>query len=599
MSLQVWLPLNGNLNNKGVANVPNMSISSCEWIDGKIGKCIKMPRTNTNTVTISELNGCKKFSFCCWLYLDTSYTNSSYTRIFSLGNVSDDNTGYIRIETIPTNGQFQIIYNKSSTHGSGTYATVTYYGITGGNTDAGSNKWVHITVTNDGTNVRTYFNGILKGTWKTNTIYDEGYLNGQLYLGGSYVNLNDVRIYDHCLSAKEVKEISKGLVVHFPLKSQYETGQVNKYSGDIAEGSLNMYGAFTKTKLEGERGYNYKFSYTGNGGNRWDNMDANYFGFTLGKRYFYSCKVRCHSRNFNLYLRASRSSNDWVTNMTNVLNPDGEWHEYVVSQTINSTYDRSGSTVTCNPILEFYTDNLSTSGKVYSADFDIKDVQVIESDCYVPFIDNDMVSNVVSDCSGYVNNGTKVGNIAWENDSPRYSGSYVFNGTNYIKTNYSASIPELSCSFWVKPNSSNGGYAIIASNYNNPSSGFWIAVNCEGSGLWFYNGSYVKGNSLLSNDVWYHGVFTYNNGIGKWYLNGELVTTADISSRGTSLTISNLSIGNSFTGTTWNTKFYGNISDFRLYSKCLSADDVKSIYNVSASIDRTGVLSAYEFVEEG
>ena len=44
-----------------------------------------------------------------------------------------------------------------------------------------------------------------------------------------------------------------------------------------------MYGAFTKTKLEGERGYNYKFSYTGNGGNRWDTMNANYFGFTLGK----------------------------------------------------------------------------------------------------------------------------------------------------------------------------------------------------------------------------------------------------------------------------------------------------------------------------
>ena len=99
--------------------------------------------------------------------------------------------------------------------------------------------------------------------------------------------------------------------------------------------------------------------------------------------------------------------------------------------------------------------------------------------------------------------------------------------------------------------------------------------------------------------VWYHGVFTYNNGIGKWYLNGELVTTANIGSRGTSLTISNLSIGNSFTGTTWDTEFYGNISDFRLYSKCLSAEDVKALYNVSASIDKAGVLSAYEFVEEG
>lgn len=592
MSLQVWLPLNGSLDNLGLSGTKAVNHNATTNSNGKIGKCYQNTASNYITIPVT-IDVKQPFSLCYWYRIDT-WNNWGTTITLNAANQD---------------------YLGMCTHSDGTRIGTNWYEYRNGNStrifDSYHNntiiagQWNHIVITFDGTNnIKTYIDGSLVSNGTVEIIPLTNFTELTLFRRGhfadsAYSSMNDVRVYDHCLSAKEVKEIAKGLVCHYPLKSQYETGQVNKYSGDVAEGYLT--GGFTRTKLEGERGYNYKLSYTGTGDDMWYALHPDStFPFTVGKRYYYSCKVRCHSTNFSLSLRASRSYNDWVTNMTNVLaKADGEWHEYVVSQVINETYDRSGSTETCNPILEFYTNNLKTSGTVYSADFDIKDVQVIESDCYVPFIDNSMASTVVSDCSGYGNNGTKVGNIAWSSDSPRYNGSYDFNGTNYIKTNYSASVPELSCSFWVKPNSQNGEYAIIASNYNNPSSGFWIAINCEGSGLWFYNGAYVRANSLLSNDVWYHGCFTYNKGVAKWYLNGELVTTTDISSRGTSLTISNLSIGNSYTGSSWNTKFYGGISDFRLYATALSAEDVKSLYNVSASIDKTGVLSAYEFVEEG
>ena len=587
------MPFIGNLNNQGLTNASIISSSIAYSDSGKIGKCLSAGSLSTSKNhlgyegTIAFWIYINPEGTCNTLYGNNSISSGTDNRKWSLFLYSSDTTNYPHRNSLHSWGCMK-------DNSMGTNGDFVLNGVIPDNT------WTHVCVAHDRSNQYIYINGALKSTvaWNSSGTFTFD-VRTNLISGLSGHKINDYRIYDHCLSPFEVKQISQGLVCHYKLSNHYEIGQKNKYSGSIAEGSLS--GSFTKTKLSDERGYNYKLTYTGNGNNSWLSMDTgSTFSFTIGKKYYYSCKVRCHSANFGFSLRAARSSNDWVTSMTNVLaKKDGEWHEYYVSQTINETYNRSGSTVTCNPILEFYSDNLSTADKVYSADFDIKDIQVIESDCYMPFIDNSMASNMVYDCSGYGNNGTIQGNITWSSNTPKYSGSYRFDGTNYIKTNYSASMSELSCSFWVKPSSQNGGYSIIASNYNNPPSGFWIAVNCENSGLWFYNGAYVTGNSLLSNDVWYHGVFTYNKGIGKWYLNGELVTTADISSKGTSLTISSLSIGNSYTGTAWNTKFYGSISDFRIYATCLSDEDVKGLYQVSASVDKSGILSCYEFSDNG
>ena len=591
MSLQVWLTGNNNMNNQGLLDDLTETTTPL-YVDGKLGKAMstggyKMTAEQTAPVLNNEA-----ISICFWIYINADTgTTSNRVMLFGNGSTGINNNRKFSLFNYPSVNDLH--WNWMNDTANTTFTNGVLSGV------LPSYQWTHVAVTYQNPNGTIYINGekvhTFSGVSESSTFAYET----QVIYNSSYLKWNDYRIYNHCLSPLEVKQISQGLICHYKLSNEYETGQLNKYSGDIAEGSLPT-GTFTKTKLENERGYNYKLSYTGTGSNKWFSMNTgSTFSFTAGKKYFYSCKVRCNSANFGLFFRASRSLNDYVTNCVNVLEKvDGQWHEYVVYQTINETYIRSDTTVTCDPILEFFSQNLSTSGKVYTADFDVKDIQVIESDCYVPFIDNLMSTNTIWDCSGYGNNGTRVGNIAWNGNSARYNGSYKFGSTSYIKTGFSATLDELTCSFWVKPNSSDGAYAIIASNYNNPSSGFWITINCENSGLWFYNGAYVKGNNILTNDIWYHGCFTYNNGIGKWYLNGKLVTTSDISSKGTSLTINNLAIGNSYSGSTWNTQFYGNISDFRLYSKCLSADDVKSLYQVSASIDKLGNLSCYEFVEE-
>ena len=588
MSLQIWLPLNNNINNQGLNGIA-MAGSPASWGTGKIGKCATFSGSTSNVIynNTNVLNYTDNFSYCLWI--NQKYTDVSTDQYaFTVGRADAGGFGYGIMAINPT-------------------TIMLWFGTRTLQVNCPSGEWHHIAFTVSGTEIKVYKDGILAKTSTTLTLptyYDGNGLGiGCFHYSENiypfYGSINDFRIYDHCLSTAEVKEISKALVVHYKLSDQYETNIRNKYSGDVALGNL-INNEFTKTKLADEIGYNYKLSYTGTGNDVWPCMNTgSMFSFTAGKKYFYSCKVRCHSSNFVFLLRASRSVNDWATNVVNVLNADGQWHEYYVCQIINETYDRSGSTVTCNPILEFYSESLATAGKVYSADFDIKDIQVVESDTYVPFIYNAFALSSISDCSGFGNNGEINGTLGFNQNSPRYGGCYKFTGTNYIKTGFSSLMNKLSCSFWVKPNSQDGEYSIIASNYGDPSTGFWISVNCEKSGLWFFNGSYVKSAaSSLSNDAWHHACFTYNNGIGKWYIDGNLDSTVDISYRGTSLYISNLTIGNSYTGSFWNTKFYGSISDFRVYSTCLSDDDIYALYHNAASISNNGALMAYEFKEE-
>jgi hypothetical protein len=61
MALQVWLPLNGNLKNKGCANV-TFTQPDLTYTSGKIGQCAYFNNIKTNTVTIPALSRATKFS---------------------------------------------------------------------------------------------------------------------------------------------------------------------------------------------------------------------------------------------------------------------------------------------------------------------------------------------------------------------------------------------------------------------------------------------------------------------------------------------------------------------------------------------------------
>lgn len=646
MGLQVWMPMIGNINNQGLSNLSNLSGNYVQGTCSTFGKCLNVPNSSPISFTADGLVNAKKFSVCFWTLADNS-TKADWNQMLQLGDKKTDGSygSNFRFESCTT-------YPRAcSFHNNGIYA------ITGGSRILGSSNgtWYHVCVTYDGTELKSYTNGNLIGT----DVGNGGYLTGYVQIGSAnYFGLmNDLRIYDEVISQKQIRGIYNLQIIHYPLNNIYEVGITNKYFGDAAEGALNYDGNYiTRTKLSNERGYKYKLSYTGTGKDMWKSLEiGSHFSFTAGRTYYYSCKVRCHSKSHTqLFLRAARCGNDWVTTMVDTLNADGQWHEYTVSQTINANFNRGDGIVTCNPWVEFYTNDMSTSGMSYTFDVDIKDIQVTEGQKY-SFIANEMVTSSVSDISGYSNNASvgigvqySVSNTSLNilddsvsvNDttlsvqnasvtdttlslasnnasvgigvlSPRYDACYYFSAKSYLKfpnpIYAKKTIYGLTINMWVRLDSGCGGYATILSGLNNPTSNFpWLAVNTEGYGLWSYIWSnapqYGRGmsNELLSLNTWYMITYVFNSGSVYWYLNGT--KKGDIT-KYTTLNYINadmeyLALGNSYSGTQWNTNFCGWISDFRMFTTVLSADDVKALYQNSASITSTGqVMLAGEVVE--
>lgn len=645
MGLQVWMPMIGNINNQGLSNLSNLSGNYVQGTCSTFGKCLNVPNSSPISFMADGLVNAKKFSVCFWTLADNS-TKADWNQMLQLVDKKTDGSygSNFRFESCTTDPRACSFHNNYEN------------AITAGSRILGSSNgtWYHVCVTYDGTELKSYTNGNLIGT----DVGNGGYLTGFVQIGSAnYFGLmNDLRIYDEVISQKQIRSIYNLQIIHYPLNNIYEVGITNKYFGDAAEGALGCSDYITRTKLSNERGYKYKLSYTGTGKDMWKSLEiGSHFSFTAGRTYYYSCKVRCNSKlHTQLFLRAARCGNDWVTTMVDTLNADGQWHEYTVSQTINANFNRGDGIVTCNPWVEFYTNDMSTNGMSYTFDVDIKDIQVTEGQKY-SFIANEMVTSSVSDISGYSNNASvgigvqySVSNtslnilddsvsvddttlsvqnasvadttlsLASNNasvgvgvQSPRYDACYYFSSKSYLKfpnpIYAKKTIWGLTINMWVRLDSGCGGYATILSGLNNPTSNFpWICVNTEQSGLWSYIWSntpqYGKGmpNQYLSLNTWYMITYVFNSGSVYWYLNGT--RKGDIT-KYTTLNYINadmeyLALGNSYSGTQWNTNFCGWISDFRMFTTVLSADDVKALYQNSASITSTGqVMLAGEVVE--
>ena len=217
MALQVWLPLNGNLKNKGCANV-TFTQPDLTYTSGKIGQCAYFSNgIKTNTVTVSALNGINNFSVAMWIKLPSNQTYTNFADVINFGCYLGNKTGTLRLEHYSSSLSWFGNTIFTGSNGAGNY---------GSNKIGQNDTWQHLVMTCDGQKIYYYVNGYYLKEYSIPSDYLGANLNGKVTIGdtGNYSYLNDVRIYDHCLSIVEIKEISRGLVLHYKLNCFLSTG---------------------------------------------------------------------------------------------------------------------------------------------------------------------------------------------------------------------------------------------------------------------------------------------------------------------------------------------------------------------------------------
>ena len=218
MSLQLWLPLTKDSRNYGTAN-SNVTVNNATVnTNGKLGSCYSFNGTNSYFIGTHNFitNNLQDWTFSCWMKLNSTSSSTGQT-LFSC-RTSVSSTGI----------------------------TVFYYGsqwyIDDGarwqftpTVTIAKDTWYHVCVIRKkGVGKYLYINGVLDSSTATTgtptiistTNYAIGASqNTSTTVSGNWVNgyLNDIRFYDHAISMAELKEISKGLAVHYKLDEFYSS----------------------------------------------------------------------------------------------------------------------------------------------------------------------------------------------------------------------------------------------------------------------------------------------------------------------------------------------------------------------------------------
>jgi hypothetical protein len=251
MSLVGWWKLDGDFDDYSVYGNHGTTVGS--FADGKIGQCVNFASTtgsvigNVDTLGLPTMTQNLTISF--WVYPDSFPVSPSRHGIMQ--------TAYGAEFAINITSIGSVQYYSGTSGG-----RITPFQVVTATSMLEVGKWQHVTVVRDITNktIEFFKNGVsfVSHTWASPYYPAAQAVGYPLVLGWSYVGalvgkLNDVRIYDHAMSLREVKELAKTKMLHYKF-NDFQEPTINEFDesvmvnstydgpGDIQIGELDAFG---------------------------------------------------------------------------------------------------------------------------------------------------------------------------------------------------------------------------------------------------------------------------------------------------------------------------------------------------------------------
>ena len=603
MPLRLWLPLDGTNENRGISGTV-MSGSPNSWGNGRTGKCATFNNNAAQRITSSttEFNyTVEDFSWCCWINKDSSTLGTDRDMwAFTVGRADAGSRGYgLRV------------YQRNSGHNT---IQVLFGSGQWGLTNIADGSWHHVAFTRKGSAIKVYLDGVLKtsanftGTLPT---YTEGvgvglglffYSGGNIYpLIGS---ISDFRIYDHTLSVREVYQISRALLVHYPLCAPDNAlPNLLTWSNNYTEANPLVH---TSKATDG-------YKYLGN-----DSLIT----VTPGKVYY--AQLKCDHVPRPAHDGASGANYDkftfwfYIRKIGTTKNVGGydstacfTSGNIFINDPVNNLYVWKWTAPSTAQDITLRTNSYSDGTNSVTLKFWDFKIEEGAYTSYVPSVNQAQYAELGYD-SSIVRDATGRGiDLSYSSTSPeyiagspRYAAALNFNQQTYAyRDTFGYVLPNTTIAFWFRPISNDNAEHFLFgmfSTWKSNGTGMYHRVNTSVYPLRFKSDA-ESADTIIEHtytlNSWQHVAIVYDGTTIKYYVNAALAHSITYGSNGT-CTLGNIYLGNSMYSTHPASETDDSaMSDFRLYGTALSATDIKELYATGAAIDNTGIVHAGSFEE--
>ena len=567
MALRAWYRLNGNTSNYGVGDMDLTQATAPTWSAGILGaQALNEGSFNWTAAQTASVMNNTAFSYAAWIYVTAT---DSDNMIF--GNNSER---LFALFQYPTRNDLHWSWKYND---SGTVAAGVREGVLPDNT------WTHIAFSYKQGNVKFYINGSQVASESITYSRSNFSVATNVIHNKSGRRLQDVRIYDHALSAKEVRELSRGLAFHIPFYGDGYPGIGENIVSSAweADTAVSM-GQYYTTML----------------------YDNNFWGLAAGDTYTYRIKITAPAdRGISARIQFFTDGNTRTSVVGNTI-PAGTTGYSVITDTLSSSqraYTRMELCITTA------NSSVTSTCTVY-----VGELKLERGDHATPWSPPASSSahgsdyGIVKETAGYGTVSVN-GSPTAISSGPRYGMSAHFAGENtgnagdYVEYTAPAGLAKATWMAWINIDDTQGGYPSLDTKKGNPTGDLWLSVNTESNAVWaYYGGIYnSKRTPMFSPGDWHHIAFVWNTGITQWYVDGEVQgASVDMSSKSTTWPSSVHTLGTSYTGSSWSgAKLKSRLCDWRFYSTALTADDIRGIARAPVSFTDNGEVHCGALVE--